>query len=131
MLYTASNWYWIVAGSTTQVFSSARAMYVPVTDATYVAWIAAGGNPTRIASEAELFGVLTDSFPAGLPAGAGGTGAYHLDATTQNYLTRARNNSLEEIDAWLDANTGNVTQIRAIIKMLVRVQVLQIRKAAI
>jgi hypothetical protein len=58
MNYSPSNWYWIVAGSTTQVWSSARVQYVPVTDATYVAWLAAGGVPTKIDSAGSLWQVL-------------------------------------------------------------------------
>jgi hypothetical protein len=56
--YTPRNWYWRVAGSTTQVYSSLAADYVPVADATYQAWLASGGIPTSIASEAELGDVL-------------------------------------------------------------------------
>ena len=56
--YTPSNWYWVVAGSTTQVYSSAASDYVPVADATYVAWLAAGNRPSTIASETELGEVL-------------------------------------------------------------------------
>lgn len=52
--YNPSDWYWIVAGSTTQVYSSARNDYFPVSDATYVAWLAGGRTATRIASEADL-----------------------------------------------------------------------------
>ena len=43
MEYDPSNWYWIVNGSTTQVYSSKAGDYVPVANATYVAWRAAGG----------------------------------------------------------------------------------------
>jgi hypothetical protein len=56
--YTPENWYWIVAGSATQVFSSASGTYVPITDATYLTWTADGTLPTSIASEAELGEVL-------------------------------------------------------------------------
>jgi hypothetical protein len=52
------NWYWIVNGSTTQVYSSAVGNYVPVEDATYQAWLAGGDNPTRIDTEANLGEVL-------------------------------------------------------------------------
>ena len=52
------NWYWIVNGSTTQVFASAGGNYVPVADAAYAAFLADGNQPTRIASEAELGAVL-------------------------------------------------------------------------
>lgn len=58
MLYNPFNWYWIVAGSTTQVYSSATSDYVPVDNATYAAWVAAGNSATRIATEAELGEVL-------------------------------------------------------------------------
>jgi hypothetical protein len=44
--YTVQNWYWVVGGS--QVYSSASASYVPATDTTYAAWLAAGGVPTKI-----------------------------------------------------------------------------------
>lgn len=52
------DWYWAVNGSATQVYSSAAGDYVPVGNATYKTWLAAGNQPTRIASEAELGEVL-------------------------------------------------------------------------
>jgi hypothetical protein len=66
--YRAADWYWIVAGSTTQVYTSARTTYVPVEDATYQAWLAVGNYPSRIASEQELWDVLN---AAGVPLPAG------------------------------------------------------------
>jgi hypothetical protein len=65
--YNVSAWYWIVAGSTTQVWSSAAVAYVSVTDTTYLAWLAAGYIPSHIGSEANLKRILTD---AGLPLGS-------------------------------------------------------------
>lgn len=59
--YNPSNWYWIVGGNEAQVFSSAVGNYVPANDAAYLAWIADGTQPTRIASEAELGEVLADA----------------------------------------------------------------------
>ncbi len=56
--FTPSNWYWIVAGSTTQVYSSAAGDYVAVSDPTYQAWLAAGHTPTNIDNEANLGDVL-------------------------------------------------------------------------
>jgi hypothetical protein len=56
--YDPKNWYWRVAGSTTQVYSSKTGNYVPVDDATYLAWVNDGGRATSIASEAELGEVL-------------------------------------------------------------------------
>ncbi len=46
--YNVKNWYWIVDGSDTQVYSSARTEYVFVTDAAYTAWLKAGSLPTKI-----------------------------------------------------------------------------------
>lgn len=66
--YTPSEWYWAVAGSTTQVFSSAAAAYVATNDPTYAAWLAAGGTPTKILIEADLWDVLALQYPAGLPS---------------------------------------------------------------
>ena len=57
--YTPANWYWIVNGSTTSVYSSASNTYVPVTDAGYTAWLAQSNKPTRIVSEVELWGVVS------------------------------------------------------------------------
>jgi hypothetical protein len=52
------NWYWIVNGSTTQVYSSAVGNYVPVDNAAYVAWLADDHVATRIDTEASLGEVL-------------------------------------------------------------------------
>lgn len=67
--FNPSNWYWIVAASTTQVYSSAAVAYVPVAEATYVAWLAAGNVPTKIAVEQDLWDVLYSNGIA-LPNGA-------------------------------------------------------------
>lgn len=56
--YTPSNWYWIVAGDETKVFSSAAGDYVPLDSPAYVAWLATESAPTRIANAAELGEVL-------------------------------------------------------------------------
>lgn len=66
-VYNVTNWYWSVAGSVTQVYSSAGAQYVPVTDATYSAWLAAGNRATRIINETELQDVFATQYPAGWP----------------------------------------------------------------
>lgn len=52
MIYTASNWFWIVAGDETQCYSSAAAATVPV------AQVPDGVTPTRIVSMGELIEVL-------------------------------------------------------------------------
>lgn len=56
--YNPSNWYWIVAGSATQVFSSAAGDYVNIDNATFLEWKADGTVPTPILNEAELGEVL-------------------------------------------------------------------------
>lgn len=66
--YIAWDWYWIVAGSTTQVFSSKAKAYVPVANATYQAWLDSGYKPTNIASEALLWDVLAEQAPECLPS---------------------------------------------------------------
>lgn len=58
--YNPRDWYWIVNGDETQVYSSATGDFVPDTDATYVEWLADGTVPTRIANEAELGEVLAE-----------------------------------------------------------------------
>lgn len=55
--FNPTDWYWIVGGDETKVFSSASGNYVQPSDATYQAWLA-DGVPSRIASEAELGEVL-------------------------------------------------------------------------
>jgi hypothetical protein len=66
--YNPSNWYWAVGGSTSQVWSSAAAAYVPTTDATYQTWLGAGNRATQIDSEASLAAVLQTAYLAGLGA---------------------------------------------------------------
>lgn len=57
--FIPSNWYWIVANSALQVYSSARNSLVSSTmDATYQTWLGAGNTPTRIDTFASLCTVL-------------------------------------------------------------------------
>jgi len=60
-IYDPKNWYWIVAGDESRVFSSAAGNFVPANDAAFTAWKADGTMPTRIASEAELGEVLAEA----------------------------------------------------------------------
>ena len=58
-IFTPRDWYWTVANSTTQVYSSAVGDYVPVSNAAYLAWkILPGHTPTSIDTEANLGDVL-------------------------------------------------------------------------
>lgn len=63
-MYNPQNWYWIVAGDQANVWSSARAMSVPVDDAIYVDW-SATNSPSTAASMADLYVVLAAQYPAG------------------------------------------------------------------
>lgn len=56
--FNPRNWYWIVAGSTTQVYSSKSGNFVPLADTGYQAWLTVGNLPTKIDSEANLGDVL-------------------------------------------------------------------------
>mgnify|MGYP003404462322 FL=1 len=56
--FDPTNWYWIVGGDETKVFSSASGNYVQPSATAYVEWQADGTTPTRIASDAELGEVL-------------------------------------------------------------------------
>ena len=95
-MYNVANWYWAVAGSTTQVWSSQRMEYVATTDATYSAWLAQGNAPTRISSAASLAAVMSSQFaPVVLAVGVQVTstatpalnGTYALDQVSQNQIT--------------------------------------------
>lgn len=71
-MFDAKKWFWIVAGSTTQVYSSERSEYVPISDAAYVAFLAGGDGPTRIDTEANLIAVLAAQAPDSVvPSSAG------------------------------------------------------------
>ncbi len=56
--YDPTDWYWIVGGDGTKVFASKTGDYLPVSDASFVAWTLSGNAPTRIASADELAEVL-------------------------------------------------------------------------
>ncbi len=57
--YTPTNWYWIIADSTTQVYSSVAVAYVPTSDPTYLAWVASGHKASRLPAQQDLFDYLT------------------------------------------------------------------------
>ncbi len=94
-MYNPADWYWFVAGSTSQVWSSRRVQYVPVTDADYLAWCGAGNFASRIISAAELGDVLMQQwlpsiFAAGIQIASAGTpalnGTYAFDEATQTKI---------------------------------------------
>ncbi len=58
--YNPFDWYWSVQDTSpgTQVWASARGQYVPLADASYVAWLAASNVATIIDTQANLFQVI-------------------------------------------------------------------------
>ena len=64
--YNPANRYWAIAGNTTEVWSSAAAAFVSVTDASCEAWLSSGGIPTNILSASELYDVLAAQYPPGI-----------------------------------------------------------------
>ena len=65
--YRPSDWFWFIGGDTNNVWSSARAMLVPATDADYVAWLDFGNRPANAATMSDVEATLAIAFPAGTP----------------------------------------------------------------
>lgn len=67
LTYDPMNWYWVVGGDETKVYSSRIGGYLPAGSPSYLAWLEEGNRATRIASEDELIAVLREQAPNGLP----------------------------------------------------------------
>lgn len=78
--FTPANWYWIVGGSSTQVYSSAAGDYAATTDSTYQAWLGQGNKPTNIDTETNLGAVLAPYHQR--PINANVLAAYQLAAAS-------------------------------------------------
>lgn len=117
--FDATNWYWTVGGSSTQVYSSAAGNYVPSTDSAYQAWVASGGVATSIASEAELGGVLA---PYSLrPAPANVLDAYQgaqADGLTIQAVAKAVFYLANQVRALQGQGTLTAAQFRSLLKSL-------------
>ena len=50
----ATDWYWFVGGDKTQVYSSARQSYVPVSDSIYQAWLQVPPSEDAVHVTAEI-----------------------------------------------------------------------------
>lgn len=63
MIYNPSIWYWTVGDQSpaTQVYCGATGTYVPLSDPTYIAWVAAGGAASPVDTMANLVMVLRDA----------------------------------------------------------------------
>lgn len=66
MIYDVQNWYWLVGGDQSKVYSSARCSFVPVADSQYIAFVNAGGGATPIASLDDLAQVFATQYPGGM-----------------------------------------------------------------
>lgn len=67
IVYNPNDWYWVVLGNSTHVFSSAACAFVENRDSVFQAWLDSGNYPTQINSEEELRDVLAAQNPAGWP----------------------------------------------------------------
>lgn len=56
--YNPRDWYWIVGGDETRVYSSARGNFFPADDTAYQAWLAGGALPSRVDAASTLGEVL-------------------------------------------------------------------------
>jgi len=57
--YNAANWYWVIPSIASYVFASARAAWIPASDAAYSTWLTSGGVATSVPDTATLADVLT------------------------------------------------------------------------
>lgn len=98
--YDVRSWYWIVADSTTQVFSSAVMAYIDPSDENYVAWTDAGNVATPIDSAESLMSVMAGNWLplywiVGVQVESTATpalnGNYPMDQVTQNQISGVAN----------------------------------------
>jgi hypothetical protein len=90
MYASPSDNYWIVGDQPPDVrWSSVAVAYIADSDGTYVAWLAAGYEPSIIATEQELADLLNATYPAGSPIPIvpvyptpGGNGPIYLNIIT-------------------------------------------------
>jgi hypothetical protein len=66
-MFNATSNYWIVGGSTTEVYFGGTNTYVPVDDAAYLQWKDAGNQPVEIANEVDLWGATAPRNPVAFP----------------------------------------------------------------
>jgi hypothetical protein len=83
--------YWKVGADTNNVWSIADDNFVPSNDQTYLAWVAAGNRTTPIASTAELYDVIAQSYPRQLAGSAPSLDAYGGLTPLQSFTWRKDN----------------------------------------
>ncbi len=64
-MFNPRDWYWSVAGDAANVYSSARNIYVPLSDSNYTTWLASSGLEAAltIPSEAEIWHYVQEFQP--------------------------------------------------------------------
>jgi hypothetical protein len=118
MAFNPRNWYWIVNGSTTHVYSSKVGDYVPVDDANYVAWLD-DNAPTRIDTEASLGGVLANHSLRPTPAAIlDGYTEAHATKLTMEVVAKVLFNLVNEVRVLKGQSTINAAQFKAYLKGL-------------
>jgi hypothetical protein len=117
--FTPRNWYWIVNGSTTQVYSSKVGDYVPVDNAEYVAWLAGDRTPTNIDTEASLGEVLSVHSLRPTPASVlDGYTEAHATKLTMEVVAKVLFNLVNEVRVLKGQSTINAAQFKAYLKGL-------------
>lgn len=119
--FNVADWYWIVAGSNTQVYGTVAGNFVGVSDPAYLAWLGRGNTPTKIDTEANLGDVLA-AFPnlrptvAGVLDGYKASQAANIVATTIFKVLFNHENRLRAIERALSLNgsPANLTQQQAV-----------------
>ena len=113
------NWYWIVGGSTTQVYSSAVGNYVPVDNTAYLAWLADGNTSSQIDTEANLGEVLATHSLRPTPAAIlDGYTETHANKLTMEVVAKVLFNLVNEVRVLKGQSTINAAQFKAYLKGL-------------
>lgn len=117
MIYTPLDWYWTVAGSVSQVYSSKRADFVSINDADFLAWNAKN-SPTKIGSNADLGEALANA-EARKPIPADMLDAFkarQADRLPLNVLSRVLFDVVNEIRALKGQQALTAAQFRSYLK---------------
>ena len=98
LMFIPQDWYWHVAGDAANVYSSARNIYVPVSDSAYKGWLGNGlPDAQSIPSEADIWHYVQDFLPLflwnGTTMSQPATGQYTKDQL-QNYNGNLRFNKV-------------------------------------
>lgn len=107
LLPNYADFYWIIAGSGAQIYSSRLNTFVSSENADYLAFLDAGNVPTRITNEAELWSVLAPllTLPPWLFDGE------HFVQPTADTFSKAQLNAYANLRQWQAATGGHIVVI--------------------